>query len=367
MVSKAAPEIESINVFTTDAEITFSQYMQINSVNTSNISITINGATVSGMIAPMNAEYDYEGEEQYASMFLFTPDENMNGEVTVSVGGAVNYAGTVMESTYTITKTAIAKPQRIEAAESTSVTFSSGALIEVSIFPTEAGANKTLTAVSSSPSIVSVVNSTVTTDSEGKANIMVNGNLPGTGVITIYLEGTSLSVSVDAVVGEVADSSNKCSKVTASIVSGTVVEKGTQVALSSETDDAVIYYTTNGTCPYYAEAEDKYTYTEPITIDDDIFIIAYAAKDGYENSNTAGFVYTVSTSDMESFILGDLNGDGEVNANDLTILARHVGKVEYITDETYLANADVTGDGSVDASDLTKLAQFVGKIISSLD
>ncbi|MCD7786328.1 MAG: dockerin type I domain-containing protein, partial [Oscillospiraceae bacterium] len=59
--------------------------------------------------------------------------------------------------------------------------------------------------------------------------------------------------------------------------------------------------------------------------------------------------------------------DGEVDASDLTILARHVGKVDTITDETALANADVTADGDVDASDLTKLAQYVGKIISSLD
>ncbi len=66
-------------------------------------------------------------------------------------------------------------------------------------------------------------------------------------------------------------------------------------------------------------------------------------------------------------IPGDLNGDGEVDASDLTVLARHVGKVETMEDETCLANADVTGDGSVDASDLTKLAQYVGKIISSLD
>ncbi len=64
---------------------------------------------------------------------------------------------------------------------------------------------------------------------------------------------------------------------------------------------------------------------------------------------------------------GDLNGDGEVNAGDLTILARHVGKVETMEDETALANADVTGDGNVDASDLTRLAQYVGKIISALD
>ncbi|MCD7768152.1 MAG: dockerin type I domain-containing protein, partial [Oscillospiraceae bacterium] len=59
--------------------------------------------------------------------------------------------------------------------------------------------------------------------------------------------------------------------------------------------------------------------------------------------------------------------DGVVDAGYLTILARLGGKGEYITDETYLANADVTGDGEVDASDLTKLAQYVGKIISSLD
>ncbi len=69
----------------------------------------------------------------------------------------------------------------------------------------------------------------------------------------------------------------------------------------------------------------------------------------------------------DSAISGDLNGDGEVDASDLTILARHVGKVETMEDETALANADVTGDGNVDASDLTKLAQYVGKIISSLD
>ncbi|MCD7767890.1 MAG: dockerin type I domain-containing protein [Oscillospiraceae bacterium] len=74
-----------------------------------------------------------------------------------------------------------------------------------------------------------------------------------------------------------------------------------------------------------------------------------------------------SSGGTDSTTPGDLNGDGEVNASDLTILARHVGKVETIEDETCLANADVTGDGDVDASDLTKLAQYVGKIISSLE
>ncbi len=63
---------------------------------------------------------------------------------------------------------------------------------------------------------------------------------------------------------------------------------------------------------------------------------------------------------------GDVNGDGEVNAADLTALARHVARIEVITDAALLANADVTGEGDVTAADLTKLARYVARIISEL-
>ena len=64
---------------------------------------------------------------------------------------------------------------------------------------------------------------------------------------------------------------------------------------------------------------------------------------------------------------GDVNGDGVVDAKDLTALARHVARIEAITDETLLKNADVTGEGDVTAADLTKLARFVARIINTLD
>ena len=59
---------------------------------------------------------------------------------------------------------------------------------------------------------------------------------------------------------------------------------------------------------------------------------------------------------------GDVDGDGEIGANDLTALARHVGKIEEITDALLLLNADVTDDGEIGADDLTRLARHVGKI-----
>lgn len=63
---------------------------------------------------------------------------------------------------------------------------------------------------------------------------------------------------------------------------------------------------------------------------------------------------------------GDINGDGVINAEDLTALARIVGKLDTL-DDAVRARADVTGDNVVNAEDLTKLAQYVGKLIPSLD
>lgn len=65
--------------------------------------------------------------------------------------------------------------------------------------------------------------------------------------------------------------------------------------------------------------------------------------------------------------LGDVNGDYNVDAKDLTHLAKHVAKISTITDAGLFKAADVNSDGEVDAKDLTHLAKYVAKIIASLD
>ncbi|MCD8001306.1 MAG: leucine-rich repeat protein [Oscillospiraceae bacterium] len=125
-------------------------------------------------------------------------------------------------------------------------------------------------------------------------------------------------------------------------------------------DTRAFYGCSNLTDVYYSGSEDDWN------------TIAIGSDNECLTSATIHYNSVIDTGDADDAptapaTSGDLNGDGEVNASDLTILARHVGKVETMEDETYLASADVTGDGNVDAGDLTKLAQYVGKIISSLD
>ena len=67
-------------------------------------------------------------------------------------------------------------------------------------------------------------------------------------------------------------------------------------------------------------------------------------------------------------VLGDVNGDGEVSADDLTLLSRYVAGIEPVPeDDAVRAICDVTGNGEVDANDLTLLSRYVAGIITSLN
>ncbi len=293
IVSKSAPEVSSVNAYTNEIQIIFSQYMNIDSVNTENIIVTCNGLPVNGEIVPVNAEYNYEQTVQYASIFTFMCTEAISGDVTIKVSNVKNYADTAIAAPYTVQKTILAKPTSITVAESISIEYASSTLAPIQVLPAEAGKELTLIVTSSSPYIADAVNKTVVTDENGMANIMLIGKLPGQCDITITIADTDLSTTITVAVGEVQSSENKCAKVKANIETNSIIKKGTTLILTTETEDANIYYTLDGTCPCMEDSPSRLLYTTPITLHEDTFLIAYAVKDGYKDSSTVGFVYTL--------------------------------------------------------------------------
>ena len=362
IVSKNPPTVRSVNVYNDEVQIIFSQYMQPETVNSDTVTITCGGNAVSGTIAPSNAENDYEGENEYASIFVFTPESPLSDTATVTVENAKNYAGTAMSNKYEQSKNVTIKPESISATENVDITYNSGALVEVQILPKEAGVNKKLTVSSSSPSIVGVVTKHVTTDSNGKANIMLNGNLSGEGEITISLNDTDISTSIRARVGDVENNANKCEKVQASVATGSTVAKGTKITISTPTEGARIYYTLDLTCPCEEDNPARTEYTAPIEITEATTIIAYAVKEGFEDSNTAGFVYNVS--DYGAEITIDNNPD--IQNNTLTVsytlsALRNVSGKMYAA--VYGANGEMlalkVADKAINASEkLTDTVEF---------
>ena len=159
----------------------------------------------------------------------------------------------------------------------------------------EAGAGKEICVTSLSPSITKVLNPSVIADEQGKAVVMINGGLPGKGMLKITVPGTDLSKTVTVNVSNISKEQNlnRCQKVTANVPSGTAVLKGTEVVLSTLTEGAEIYYTLDMSCPCDKTNPARIKYERPFIITEDVFIIAYAVKDGLEDSLTVGLSYTV--------------------------------------------------------------------------
>ena len=80
---------------------------------------------------------------------------------------------------------------------------------------------------------------------------------------------------------------------------------------------------------------------------------------------TREYTVTVSgdakTQNAEIWLLGDVNGDGRVNAMDYTRLLKHVNKTQRLTDAYALKCADVNRDSRVNAMDYTRLLKHVNK------
>src|SRR5699024_9552508 len=86
---------------------------------------------------------------------------------------------------------------------------------------------------------------------------------------------------------------------------GGTVPTGTDITLETRTDDADIYYTTDGSDP----AEHGEHYTGPIQIDEDVTIKAIALKEGLTQSVETAFSYTVYDAD-EGIRIHHIQGEG---------------------------------------------------------
>ena len=126
---------------------------------------------------------------------------------------------------------------------------------------------------------------------DGKAEIIVSGELPGTAALTFLVEGTDKTAITIASVEQITHT--VVAVPTANIASGAIVEKGTKIELSCATAGATIYYTLDGSCPCdNTDARKVYDGT-PIVINETTTIKAMAVAPDMTESDVAEFTYIV--------------------------------------------------------------------------
>ncbi len=196
IVQYSQPNVIFARAYQNAIEVHFDKYMMPNFLTTDNITVTVDGENVAGSIEFLDEEACYDGmNEKYVSKVRFNADEPFQAEeVTLTVENSVrSYANIRMQDDFTQTFTVEVEIQKIVCPPSLQLTYNEETTIEVSVIPAVASKGKTLNIASQTPLILSVNTSSVVINEEGKAQITLKGELPGSASLSFNVEGYDIN------------------------------------------------------------------------------------------------------------------------------------------------------------------------------
>lgn len=307
IVQNKQPEVIEARAYEEGVEVQFDKFMDLTTLTTDNIYVTANGEKLNGEIRFIDSaladEYASEDDStatRYASRVRFVPETSLSvttGEIRVTVSrNVLSYAGIPMAGTFSQILD-VEKEVKEIYADNVKVLYGGEKEITVCAIPFDAAVGRTLHIANSSSLIASVDTTEVVLDNEGKAVVKVIGELPGTTQLTFTIDDVTAtgSCAVDVVTELIVVEAPKASR-----ASGSSVYRGTKIELTTDSKDAVIYFTTDGSCPCDEDGTRR-KYTVPIVINEDTKILAITSiGDGDDDiSEIVEFNYTLKHSDME--------------------------------------------------------------------
>lgn len=353
MKQNVQPTVKSARAFEDAVEMEFDKYMMPELLTTDNIRVMTGETAVEGTVELLNEEVSYEGnDEKFASKVRFNAAAPFDAtEITLMVSNRVkSYAGIRMQDDFSQKFTIEPEIREIVCDSVTSIVYGNTDELTVQVLPAVASAGKTLKVKSSSAMILTTDVEEVTLDEEGKAKLIVSGELPGASAITYTIDGYDLTATTIVNVNTL--DMKTCEMPTANVASGSIVHIGTPIKLSCATEGATIYYTLDGSCPCNeTEARKVYDGT-PIIANGDVTIKAMAvASDMYE-SDVAEFTYKSS-----GLFYADMNRDGVVNVTDVVSLINYISTND--ASNIDLKWVDMNEDGTVNVTDVVYLINYL--------
>lgn len=307
IVQNKQPEVTEARAYEEGVEVQFDKYMDLSTMTTENIFVTAGGEKLNGEIRLIDAALadEYASEEdadatRYASRVRFVPEQPLSvttGEIRLTVSrNVLSYAGIPMTETFS---QALDVEKEVQAITADDVKVLYGGEKEITVYalPYDAAVGRTLRIANSSDLIISVDTAEALLDDEGKAVVKVKGDLPGRAQLTFSIDDVTAKgeCAVDVVTEIITAEAPKSSR-----ASGTAVYRGTKVELTTESKNATIFFTTDGSCPC-DENGTRRKYTVPIVINDDTQILAMTSVGNGDDdvSETVQFNYSLKRSDMD--------------------------------------------------------------------
>lgn len=310
LVQNIQPEVIGARAFegsngNSSVEVTFSKYMDPETLNAGSLFIKGIKDGVETLLTDI--------EFTYPDLEAVTEGSNLHYARTVSIDAGhtdgfdailliVNtdvksYAGIGMAQVYEQRLDVEKKLVSIAADSIVYVGYGDKTIVHVGVLPNAAAAGKKLSVRTESAMIAGINGAgatlELTLDADGQAQFELDGTLFGTTALKYQVSGENLTATT---LVSVVDASllEEVKAPKASRISGTSVFSGQTVSLTSETGNATIYYTLDGSCP--CESDSRILYTAPIAITDSVFIRAMAVGISGFESMVSEFSYSVRES-----------------------------------------------------------------------
>ena len=291
LVRNTLPDVQAARAYEDGVEVTFNEYMRPESLTTERLILSQNGQPLTCTINQQDRSKAYNSNDTYVSRIKVKTDTPLaNGsKVQLTVRRQVEaYNGLQMQKDYQQEFTVVREVYAIGTDSIVEVAKGGERTITVRAFPAGAAQGMKVTAKSVIGTIATVTDE-ATFDANGEAHLTVTGKVGGQTALFLSLENSK--VTAQSVIMVEDPSMLPVYAPTASHISGTYLMEDEKVTLSCETKDAVIWYTTDGTCPCDENGIRK-KYTAPLSITEAVTIRAYAVK-GDDVSRVVTFTYGI--------------------------------------------------------------------------
>ena len=364
MVQNSQPEVVSARAYEDGVELQFSKYMDPATLTADNIYIKCKSADTEVLITDaqielLNAEAAIEGsEQQYASRLRLATDRlGYYDEARIIVSRNVqSYAGIGMTDNFEQQLDVEKKVREIVVDNVVNIAYNAQLTVRVAAQPAEAAAGKTITLGSASDLIAATDATELTLDADGHATFTINAQLPGATAIKYAMPDAGLEATTMVNVVDPA-LLNAVKAPRASRLSGTAVYRGQTIALTTESEGATIYYTTDGSCP--CDAATRIKYERPIVINDAVTIKAMAVGINADESDVQTFEYTIRQSSVKLLLAEGWNWNSHDLASPLATTELNGVATRIVTQEREaIADPDLGLVGnllSINAAETMKL------------
>lgn len=243
LVRLSAPVVKSIKAYEDNITIQFDRYMMPEDLDTAMIHITAGGNAVSGTFTLLDKEARMPGDSViFASKVRFTPSTNLStATVNVRFDKCRSYANVPMAITDQ-TADVVAEVKSFGQLDTIHVTVGQSAQCEVFALPGFAAAGKTIRFDAAGSDYFMLNATSAVLGSNGGTTLTLQGKLPGTTELRIWIEGTNLETFVPVVVIPQAQ------PIVTSVETVPAATDDTTVSAQKVLRNGILYIEHNGNC-----------------------------------------------------------------------------------------------------------------------